>query len=404
MDVKQMAKVLACVFCVLFAAVPACAAADADARKQELERLKRQAAQKQEELKKYREKEQAISREISALENRKAEAQRQKNKLESDIQAVEKNILSTEDKRAALERSMPMWRSVVREETANYYLAPRCAVCPGDWSPLEELFLERALTHKAEFAVALQEENQAAKQKIYDFEKRNKKLLEQSSQIAKRQQVISTNFLKKQQDLNLTKKKTAQIREELNELNKSARALDDLLAKFERQRKAEAAKRQAKAEAEAKKTGASVKKQSSIAKIDLPAHSLPWPVQGKIISKFGKEYRRDLNTWIFRDGIKISARAGESVKSVASGEVIYAGPFRSYGNVVIVDHGKGFFSIYGFLSQITASVGEKLPQGGVIGTAGLDTQQSSGTGRYAVYFETRQGAAAVDPEQWLRPA
>lgn len=399
-----MAKVLvllgACLF--LFPAAYA-AGGDEAAQKQKLEQLKKQAAQKQEELKKYREREAAISKEISALESRKAAAQWEKNKLESDINYVEQTLLSTEDKRAALERSMPMWRGVVADEIMNYYLTPHCAWCPGDFTPEEDLFIDRVLTHKAEFSVALQEENKAAKQKIYDFEARNKKLLAQSSQIEKRQQVITTNFLKKQQDLNLTKKKTAQIREELNELNKSARALDDLLAKFERQRKEAAAKQQAKDDAAAKKAGTTAKKQSSIAKIDVPRHSLPWPVEGQIISNFGKEYRRDLNTWIFRDGIKIAAKAAEPVRSVDAGDVIYAGPFRSYGNVVIVDHGKGFFTIYGFLQTIEAVVGEKLPRGGVIGTAGRDTQQSSGTGRYAVYFETRQGATAVDPTDWLKP-
>ncbi len=399
-----MAKILVLFSACLFL-LPGLYAAGAQeaAQKQKLAQLKKQAAQKQEELKKYREREAAISKEISALESRKAAAQREKNKLESDINYVEQTLLSTEDKRAALERSMPMWRGVVEEEINNYYLTPHCAWCPGDFSPEEALFIDRVLTHKAEFSVALQKENKAAQQKIYDFEERNKKLLAQSSQIEKRQQVITTNFLKKQQDLNLTKKKTAQIREELNELNKSARALDDLLAKFERQRKEAAAKQQAKDDAAARKAGTKAKKQSSIATIDVPRHSLPWPVKGQIISAFGKEYRRDLNTWIFRDGIKIAAKSGEPVRSVAAGEVIYAGPFRSYGNVVIVDHGKGFFSIYGFLSTIEAVVGEKLPQGGIIGTAGRDTQQSSGTGRYAVYFETRQGATAVDPAQWLKP-
>ena len=128
------------------------AAGGEEARKQELQRLKQQAAQKQEELKKYRAQEQAISKEMAALESRKAEAQRQKNKLESDINYVEQTILSTEDKRAALERSLPMWRGVLAEELQQYYLMPKCAFCPGETLPEEELLLERALTHKAEFA------------------------------------------------------------------------------------------------------------------------------------------------------------------------------------------------------------------------------------------------------------
>lgn len=369
------------------------------AHKQKLEQLKQQAAQKQAELNKYRAQEKALSKEMAALESRKAETLRQKNKLDSDINYVEQTILSTEDKRAALERSMPMWKNVLFDEIGAYYLTPTCQVCPGSVQLETDIFIERALTHKAEFAVSLQRENQAAKQKIYDFEERNKKLLAESSKIQEREKVITTNFLKKQQDLTQTQKKLKAVRNEINELNKSARALDDLLAKFERQRK-EAAKQKAKSGAAPSTPTA---KQTSIAKIDLPAHSLPWPVKGKVISKFGKEYRADLNTWIFRDGIKIAARAGEAVHCVYGGEVIYAGPFRSYGNVVIVEHGKGFFSIYGFLQTITVSVGAKLEQGASLGTAGIDTQQSSGTGQYAVYFETRQGTTAVDPMDWLKP-
>ncbi len=398
-----MAKVLVLIFSFLCWVPALSAQADSEAaRKQELDKLKKQAAQKQQELKKYRDQEKAISKEISTLKNRQAEAKRQMNKLASDISYVEKTILSTEDKREAIERSMPLWNNILSQEIAQHYLTPVCEVCVGEVDLAKEVLTERALTHKAEFAVSLQEENKSAKQKIYDFEKRNQKLMAQSSQIEQREKVITTNFLKKQQDLKLTKKKADAIRQEINELNKSAKALDDLLAKFERQRKAEAAKKQAKAKEQAAKTGKKEEVVSSIAKIDLPKNSLPWPVDGKVISKFGKEYRKDLNTWIFRDGIKISAQAGEAVKTVAQGDVIYAGPFRSYGNVVIVDHGKGFFSIYGFLSDIKAVVGEKLPQGGVLGAAGLDTQQKSGTGRYAVYFETRQGATAVDPMDWLQ--
>ncbi|MBO7238301.1 MAG: peptidoglycan DD-metalloendopeptidase family protein [Elusimicrobiaceae bacterium] len=388
-----MEKVLISFLAICVCASAALAADGEAAHKQELERLKKEAAQKQEELKKYREQEKALSKEISALESRKAEAIRQKNKLESDISQVEQNILTTEEKRAALQRSAPMWEAVLEEELQSFYLTPSCAVCPGDVSLEEELFLDRALMHKAAFVLALHEETEAATQKLSDFEKRNQQLMAQSSQIQQKQKSITKDFLAKQQDLTLAKQKTQVIRKELDELNKSARALDDLLARFEKQRKAAADK---KAQGNVAQTGP-----TSIAKIDVPRHSLPWPVKGQVISKFGKEYRKDLNTYIFRDGIKIAARNGEAVKCVAAGEVIYAGPFRSYGNVVIVEHGKGFFSIYGFLSKINVAVGDKLTTGGVLGAAGVDTQQSSGTGRYAVYFETRQGTTAVDPLDWL---
>lgn len=390
-----MAKILNVFLLLLVCASPLYCDEAAD-RKREIERLKQEAARKESELKKYREQEQKISKEISALETQKERAQRLKNKVESDISFVEQNLLSIEEKRAALERSMPMWMGVAEEELRDYYFTPSCAFCPGGYSLEQDIFVERMVTHKAAFAAELKKENKEAKERIHSFEERNRKLLAESSKIKEEQAVISQSFNKKKKDLDVTKRKADAVRKEINELNKSAQELNNLLASFERKRKADAAKKSS-----AKTSSASGKKTSG-PKIDVPAHSLPWPVNGKVISKFGKEYRADLNTWIFRDGVKISAAPGGAVRSVAAGSVIYAGPFRSYGNVVIVDHDKGFFTIYGFLKEIQVSVGDKLPVQGVIGTAGKDTQATSGTGKSAVYFEIRQGATAVDPQIWLK--
>lgn len=389
-----MAKILSVLLALLVLASPLYCD-EAARRKQELEKLKNAAAAKERELQKYRKQAQQISQEISALENQKARAEQRKNKVESDITYVEQNLLSIEDKRAALERSMPMWQGVVQEELTQYYFIPLCAACPGGYSLEQDIFVDRMVTHKAAFAAELKKENKEAKERLHSFEERNKKLMAQSSQIKQEQAVISQSFNKKKKDLDVTRRKADAVRKEINELNKSAAELNNLLASFERKRKA----------ADAKKAATSktpVKKSSTGPRIDAPRHSLPWPVAGTVISKFGKEYRADLNTWIFRDGIKISAKAGEPVRTAAEGSVIYAGPFRSYGNVVIVDHNKGFFTIYGFLKEISASVGDKLPVQGVIGTAGQDTQSSSGTGKSAVYFEIRQGTTAVNPQEWLK--
>lgn len=389
-----MAKILSVLLALLVFASPLYCD-EAARRKQELEKLKNAAAAKERELQKYRKQAQQISQEISALESQKARAEQRKNKVESDITYVEQNLLSIEDKRAALERSMPMWQGVVQAELVQYYFMPVCAACPGGYSLEQDIFVDRMVTHKAAFAAELKKENKEAKERLHSFEERNKKLMAQSSQIKQEQAVISQSFNKKKKDLDVTRRKADAVRKEINELNKSAAELNNLLASFERKRKA----------ADAKKAAASktpVKKSSTGPRIDAPRHSLPWPVAGTVISKFGKEYRADLNTWIFRDGIKISAQAGEPVRTAAEGSVIYAGPFRSYGNVVIVDHNKGFFTIYGFLKEISASVGDKLPVQGVIGTAGQDTQSSSGTGKSAVYFEIRQGTTAVNPQEWLK--
>ena len=385
-----MAKILS-ILLVLWLVTPSAWADDSTQRKEELAKLKSQAQRKEAELKKYREQEKQISKEITDLQNKKAQADRLKNKVELDLSVVEQNLVSIEDKRTALERSMPMWQGLAWQEVRTHYLQPSCPVCAQENQLETDLFLDRMLTHKTQFAVALQNENKEARERFAAFTQKNKNLQAQNSKLKQEQAVISQSFQKKQQDLDVTKRKVDAVRKEINELHKSASELNNLLASFERKRKEES-----------KKTSATQRsKTGNTPKINVPAHSLPWPVKGTVISQFGKEYRADLNTWIFRDGIKIAAVGGAPVRASAAGSVIYAGPFRSYGNVVIMDHGKGFFTIYGFLKQINATVGDKIESQGLVGTVGRDTQSSSGTGKNAVYFEIRQGTTAVDPLDWL---
>ena len=385
-----MAKILSFLL-VLWFVTPSVWADDSAQRKEELAKLKSQAQRKEAELKKYREQEKQISKEITDLQNKKAQADRLKNKVELDLSVVEQNLVSIEDKRTALERSMPMWQGLAWQEVRTHYLQPSCPVCAQENQLETDLFLDRMLTHKTLFSIALQNENKEARERFAAFTEKNKNLRAQNSKLKQEQAVISQSFQKKQQDLDVTKRKVDAVRKEINELHKSASELNNLLASFERKRKEES-----------KKTSATQRSKSgNTPKINVPAHSLPWPVKGTVISQFGKEYRADLNTWIFRDGIKIAAVGGAPVRASAAGSVIYAGPFRSYGNVVIMDHGKGFFTIYGFLKQINASVGDKIESQGLVGTVGRDTQSSSGTGKNAVYFEIRQGTTAVDPLDWL---
>ena len=386
-----MATVLRIGWVVLLLVATSSAWADeAGDRKQELAKLKSQTQQKEQELKKYKDQEKKISKEMTDLQNKKDQTQRLKNKVAQDISLVEQNLLSIEEKRSALGRSMPMWEGTVWEETAAYYIQPDCLLCPPTDTLETQIFANRMMLQHAGFAAALKDENREARERFADFSERNKKLQAQNSKIKQEETIISQSFQKKKKDLDATKQKVEAVRKEIDELNKSAEELNRLMASFEKKRKENTPKNTA---GKVSNTGP---------KINVPPHSLAWPVQGKVVSKFGKEYRSDLNTWIFRDGIKIAAAYGTSVKAVAQGSVIYAGAFRSYGNVVIVDHGKGFFTIYGFLKEIGVAVGDKVAAQAPVGTVGKDTQASSGTGQYAVYFEIRQGTTAVDPLPWLK--
>lgn len=120
---------------------------------------------------------------------------------------------------------------------------------------------------------------------------------------------------------------------------------------------------------------------------------LPWPVQGAIVERFGS--RRFETTW---DGTVIGAREGDAIRAVAAGRVVYADWLRGYGLMLIVDHGKGFMSLYAFNQSLHKSVGEYVKTGDVLASVG----RSGGRSSAALYFGIRQKGRAVDPEKWCR--
>lgn len=120
---------------------------------------------------------------------------------------------------------------------------------------------------------------------------------------------------------------------------------------------------------------------------------LPWPVQGGIVERFGS--RRFETTW---DGTVIGAREGAAIHAVAEGRVVYADWLRGYGLMIIVDHGKGYMSLYAFNQSLHKHVGEHVRTGDVLASVG----RSGGRSSAALYFGIRQKGRAVDPEKWCR--
>ena len=78
---------------------------------------------------------------------------------------------------------------------------------------------------------------------------------------------------------------------------------------------------------------------------------LPWPAQGKVVQNFGRQYSDGLNQLVVSNGIKISAGAGHTVRSIQEGKVLFANAFRQYGQLVIVQHKNGLTSVYAGLGQ-----------------------------------------------------
>ena len=124
---------------------------------------------------------------------------------------------------------------------------------------------------------------------------------------------------------------------------------------------------------------------------------LPKPVAGKIVSFYGKVRHPKFKTVTFNNGIIIRAPAGKPVKSVHDGKVIYTGWLKGYGQLMILDNGAGFYTLYAYLEKILKERGEEVKKGeeiALVGDTGIDT--SAG-----LYFEIRKKGVSVDPLRWL---
>lgn len=122
------------------------------------------------------------------------------------------------------------------------------------------------------------------------------------------------------------------------------------------------------------------------------------PVAAPIVERFGRVVDAEFKTQTFRKGVDFGAASGDSVHAVAPGRVRFAGWFRGYGNIVILDHGDGYFTVSGHLREIFVAVGDRVAEGDTLGAAGA-TGSLEGP---RLYFELRAGSEPVDPADWLR--
>lgn len=125
---------------------------------------------------------------------------------------------------------------------------------------------------------------------------------------------------------------------------------------------------------------------------------LPWPTAGRILTAFGPQVHPRFGTKTFRNGVDIEAAEGTDVAAVYAGHVVYTGWFKGYGNLIILDHGHEYYTLYAHVAEILVKEGDDVRPAQRIGTVG-DTGSLAGP---RLYFEVRYQGKPQDPEQWLR--
>lgn len=124
--------------------------------------------------------------------------------------------------------------------------------------------------------------------------------------------------------------------------------------------------------------------------------TLPWPVAGSVQQRFGRTRDPRFGTTVVRNGVDIGAPAGTVVRAIHAGTVVFADHFEGFGRLVIVDHGREAFSLYGYLSTLRATRGSRVQAGEAVGEVG-----EAPAGGPSLYFELRVDGRPVDPLQWF---
>lgn len=133
------------------------------------------------------------------------------------------------------------------------------------------------------------------------------------------------------------------------------------------------------------------------------AGSLDWPLEGRIVYRFGREQRPN-GTVLRWNGLGIAAPPGTPVRAVRSGTVVMAGPFEGYGPTVVVSHGGGFYTLYLYLEEIGVVQGRPVDAGQVVGTVGGRNTPEGPHIEFQVRAPVNGGAPqAQNPLRWLRP-
>jgi septal ring factor EnvC (AmiA/AmiB activator) len=122
---------------------------------------------------------------------------------------------------------------------------------------------------------------------------------------------------------------------------------------------------------------------------------LAWPVQGKVKKMFGRQKNLSKLRW---QGVLIEAPVGRHVRAISGGRIAFADWLRGLGNIVIIDHGDSYLSLYGHNESLFKSAGEWVEAGDIIGSVG----SSGGQKKPSLYFEIRKKGRPKNPTKWCK--
>jgi septal ring factor EnvC (AmiA/AmiB activator) len=356
-------------------------------RRADLEALREAIAASRKRVSDYEREERGLLEVLETLDRTAALLERELATARSEADAAQLELAGIEAEAFELERRLRATERAMSQRAVALYRA-------GDLGTVRLLFsadglpeflsrvssLRLLLEHDADLLARHQAQSAALEEARVRVGASAERLGRAEAELAERQQEIGAERAQRQRLVTRLHSDRARERSALVELEKAARALEETLASLG---------------ARSVSPGPATPGPPFLSR----RRRLEPPVAAPVVRGFGREVDAEFLTQTFHSGVVFDAPLGTPVEAVAQGTVRFAGWFRGYGRLVILDHGDGYFTVSGHLDHLGVEVGDAVADRQAIGTVG-ETGSLAGP---RLYFEIRQGAQAQDPADWLRP-
>ncbi|CUU22321.1 Murein hydrolase activator EnvC [Duffyella gerundensis] len=385
----------------------------ADDNKSQLKSIQQDIAEKEKSVKQQKLQRSKLLEQLQSQEKTVAQASRQLRETRLTLAALNKDIASLTASIARLEQQQKQQESLLAQQLD-------AAFRQGQHSGVQLMFGGEESKRSERILAYFSYINEARQKNINDLQQTRRELTTQKASLeAKKSQQKALADQQQTQQAKLEQARAARKatlttlesslqkdQADLTEMRQNESRLQDKIARAEREAKARAEREAREAEkvrqrqAQAKAKGSTYKPSESERSLMARTGGLGrsggqarWPVQGRIEHRFGEQMQGELR-W---KGLVIDAPEGSEVRAIADGRVLMADWLQGYGLVVVVEHGKGDMSLYGYNQSALVSVGTQVKAGEPIALVGT----SGGRGTPSLYFEIRRQGQAVNPLPWL---
>jgi septal ring factor EnvC (AmiA/AmiB activator) len=356
-------------------------------KRRDLEQLKHEIEEKRKQAQETEKKKDSALQIIQDLDDRLALSRQERRQIGRQLKEKDREIEEITGRLGSLRRDVAERRQSILSRLRVQYIEGRhghlmALLASGSLADLQQRYQYLSALSKREYDLmqayrrdleqleGIERQRASARDELLGYKKHTERKLAEIQGLKREKQAVLVR-------LNVEKETYEKA---LGELERSAARVDSLLRELEQRRRAAGA----------------LPKRGGVAG-HMAKGALQWPADGDVVSFFGRQKHPTFATYVQRKGIEIRTEEGSPIRAVMAGTVEYADWLKGYGQVLILDHGNGFFSLYAHASKLLAGVGEQVEAGQVIGETG-DTGLIGDT---TLYFELREGAEAVDPLTWL---